>query len=66
MPPFHDKDVRRMAAIVDFVLGRSVFYVNAGVVLFCKLLTMYFCWFFAMLIAPIGLLYIYILHSRTE
>lgn len=53
-------------ATVDFVLGRNVFYINAGVALFLKLLTMYFCWFFAMLIAPIGLLYLYIIHSRDE
>lgn len=52
--------------IVDFVLGRSVFYINAGVALFFKLLTMYFCWLFAMFIAPLGLLYIYIIHSRSE
>ncbi|ROZ74950.1 hypothetical protein [Ramlibacter sp. WS9] len=51
-------------SIVDFVLGRSVFYMNAGVLLFFKLLTMYLCWFGAMLIAPISLLYIYIIHSR--
>jgi hypothetical protein len=52
--------------IVDFVLGSSVFYVNAGLMLLFKFLTMYFCWFFAMPIAPIGLLYIYIVQSRSE
>ena len=53
-------------AIVDFVLGSNVFYGNAGVALFVKFLTMYLCWFCALLIAPVSLLYIYILHARSE
>lgn len=52
--------------VVHFVLGDSVFYVNAGVHLFWKFLTMFCCWFLAILIAPLGLLYLYFVHSREE
>ncbi|ROZ71270.1 hypothetical protein [Ramlibacter sp. WS9] len=53
-------------SIVDFILGRSVFYVNAGVLLLFKLLTMYLCWFGAMPVAPIDLIHIYCIHSRRR
>ncbi|MDP3759723.1 MAG: hypothetical protein Q8R01_04305 [Ramlibacter sp.] len=51
-------------SIVQFFLGENVFYVNSGVLLFCKFLTMLLCWFFALFIAPIGLLYLYVVHTR--
>lgn len=52
--------------VVHFVLGESVFYVNAGAHLFWKFLTMFCCWFLAIPIAPLGLLYLYFVHSREE
>ena len=51
-------------SVVTFFLGENLFYVNSGVLLFCKFLTMLLCWFFALFIAPIGLLYLYVVHSR--
>lgn len=50
--------------IVYFLLGENLFYVNSGVLLFCKFLTMLLCWFFALFIAPIGLLYLYLVQTR--
>lgn len=53
-------------SVVHFVLGDSAFYINAGVHLLWKFVTMSCCWFLAMAIAPVGLLYLYIVHSRSE
>ena len=53
-------------SVVHFILGDSVFYINAGVHLLWKFLTMYCCWFLAIPIAPVGLVYVYLLHSKEE
>ncbi|AGL85582.1 hypothetical protein [Pseudomonas protegens] len=53
-------------SIVGFVMGTNVFYVNAGLMLGVKFLTMFICWFLAMFIAPLGLLYLYWYHSRHQ
>lgn len=52
--------------VVDFVLGRNVFYVNAFLMLFAKIMTMAMCWSLAVFIAPLGLLYLYFHHSKLE
>jgi hypothetical protein len=44
---------------VGFVLGESVFYVNSGVLIFAKFLTMFACWLFAPYIAQVALVYLY-------
>lgn len=48
-----------------YILGTNVFFGNAALVLFVKLLTMTICWCFAIFLAPLGLLYLYIQHSRS-
>lgn len=52
-------------SIVGYILGQNVFYVNAFLMLFVKVMTMTLCWSLAMLIAPVGLLYLYFHHSRS-
>jgi hypothetical protein len=51
-------------SVVDFFMGRNVFFVNSILMLITKIFTMALCWTFAMFISPIGLLYLYFHHSR--
>lgn len=51
-------------SICDFILGETVLYLPAAIVLFAKLVTMFFCFTLAVLIAPLGLLYLYLSHDR--
>lgn len=53
-------------SIVNFIMGENIFFVNAGVMLFVKGLTMILCWVFAVFIAPVGLAYLYYHHSKSE
>lgn len=48
---------------VGFIFGKNVFIVNAAIFLFVKVVTMMMCWWLAMLIAPLGLAYLYFYHS---
>lgn len=50
---------------VDFVIGRNVFAVNAIIFLLLKIITIIVCWFLAVFIAPIGLIYLYFRHSKS-
>ena len=52
--------------IVRFIMGDNVFYVNAFLMLFVKYITMGLCFSFAIVIAPIGLAYLYFYHSKQE
>lgn len=51
--------------VVGFIVGDNVFTVPALIALFIKLMTMALCFAGAIFIAPIGLLYLYIRHSRA-
>ena len=51
-------------SVVNYILGKNVFFVNAWSMLVAKLMTMTLCWACAIIIAPIGLLYLYFHHSR--
>jgi len=53
-------------SVMDFIMGENVFFVNAVLMLFVKLMTMMLCWFFAIFVAPIGLAYLYYHHSKAE
>ncbi len=53
-------------SIVGFILGQNVFFVNAILMLVVKFITMALCWGFAIFIAPLGLVYLYIHHTRAE
>lgn len=52
--------------IVHFIVGTNVFYLNAWVFLFWKAATMTACWVLAPIVAPFGLLYLYVHHTRAE
>jgi hypothetical protein len=51
-------------SVVGFIMGENVFFVNALLMLGAKIITMFVCWFLAIFIAPLGLLYLYWYHSR--
>ena len=51
--------------IVDFILGDNFFLVDGIFFLMTKMITMFLCFAFAVFLAPIGLLFIY-LHQRKE
>jgi len=51
-------------SIVSFVTGANVFYLPAIVLLIAKLITMLVCWQMSILIAPVGLAWLYWHHSR--
>ncbi|TWO70157.1 hypothetical protein FN976_16960 [Caenimonas sedimenti] len=47
--------------VINFILGDNFFLVNAGLMLFTKLITMAICWTLAIFMAPIGLLFLFFL-----
>ncbi|HJV87443.1 MAG TPA: hypothetical protein VJ698_18385 [Noviherbaspirillum sp.] len=53
-------------SIVGFLMGENIFVVHALLMLLVKTLTVLLCWGFAIFVAPIGLLYLYIYHSRAR
>jgi hypothetical protein len=53
-------------SVISFIVGKNTFYLNAFVMLFTKLLTMTLCWALAIFVAPIGLAYLYVHHSRAN
>jgi cobalamin biosynthesis protein CobD/CbiB len=53
-------------SIVGFLIGDNVFIVNAILMLIIKFIIISICWSFSIVIAPIGLAYLYFYHSRNE
>lgn len=53
-------------SVVGFIMGDNVFYVRASIMLFVKFVTMTICWSLALVVAPIGLGYLYYHHSKNE
>lgn len=53
-------------SVVGFIMGENVFFVDAILLLGMKVVTMLFCWLGAILIAPVGLAYLYFHHSRPQ
>ena len=53
-------------SIVEYIMGGTVFFVNAIFMLVTKVITMLMCFAMAVFIAPIGLLYLYYHHSKAE
>lgn len=51
-------------SVIGFVMGNNGFFVNAIFMLFVKLFTMAMCWALAIVIAPIGLAWLYWHHSK--
>lgn len=52
--------------VVSFIVGNNVFILNVFVMLFFKAFTMMMCWGLSVLIAPIGLVYLYFHHTKNE
>jgi hypothetical protein len=52
-------------SVVGFITGNNVFFVNALLMMFVKLMTMTLCWAGALFIAPVGLAYLYYHHSKN-
>lgn len=52
-------------SIVDFIMGGTLF-LNSLITLILKFITMYICWQFSIFIAPVGLAYLYYLHSKKN
>jgi hypothetical protein len=52
--------------VVNFLLGGNVFFGDAVLFLAVKAVSMLLCWFLAIVIAPIGLLYLYFYHSKSR
>ena len=53
-------------SVVDFILGKNVFFANALIMLIAKFITVLLCWGFAIFIAPIGLAFLYYLNSHDN
>ena len=53
-------------SITDFIFRNNMFIVNAFLMLILKFLMMMICWFVAIFVAPIGLLYLYYHHTKEE
>lgn len=53
-------------SVVGFIMGSNVFFLNAFVMLSVKAITIVVCWAAAVFVAPIGLLYLYVHHSRAN
>lgn len=53
-------------SIIDYIMGDNVFYVNAILLLFVKIMMMLFCFAFSWAIAPIGLIFLYFYHTKQE
>ncbi|VWB14424.1 membrane protein [Burkholderia lata] len=46
-------------SVVNYIVGRNMFFVNAVLMLIVKFMTMFLCWYLAIFIAPLGLAYLY-------
>lgn len=51
-------------SVVNFIIGQNVFFVDGLLLLAGKIVTMLFCWAAAILIAPVGLAYLFYHHSK--
>ena len=53
-------------SIMNFILGENSFFVNAILLLLTKAITMFICWMFSIFIAPIGMICLYIYHTKNN
>jgi hypothetical protein len=53
-------------SVVNFVMGNNVFYGSAIPMLLVKCSTILMCWFFAVFVAPVGLLYLFWRNSKPS
>lgn len=53
-------------SVADFLMGDNVFLMSESTFAIRKVATMFLCWILALLVAPIGLAYLYYRHSKDE
>ncbi len=53
-------------SIANFIVGDNIFFENIVVIFFVKIITMLICLYFAWVIAPIGLAYLYYYHNKKQ
>lgn len=56
-------------SIVNFIMGDNIFFFQGKLFLiywFIKIWIMLLCWVCSIIIAPIGLIYLYFYHSRNQ
>jgi hypothetical protein len=53
-------------SVIEFIMGKNVFFVNALLLLIAKLFTMLLCWAGAIFIAPVGLIYLFFRSRKTS
>lgn len=56
-------------SIVNFIMGNNVFFFQGKLFLiywFIKIWIMLLCWILSIVIAPIGLIYLYYYHSKNQ
>lgn len=51
-------------SVVGYIVGDNQFYFNAVTFVIAKYFTIVMCWAFAIFIAPVGLLYLFIRNSK--
>jgi len=52
--------------VAGFLMGENRFFANASLAIGVKIMTMILCWAGAVVIAPLGLPYLYFHHSKTD
>lgn len=52
-------------SVVGYIVGNNQFYFNAVTFVVAKYFTIAMCWTFAIFIAPVGLVYLFIRNSRN-
>ncbi|WP_110949507.1 hypothetical protein [Pseudomonas bohemica] len=51
-------------SVVSYIVGNNQFYFNAVTFVIAKYLTIVICWAFAIFVAPIGLIYLFVRNSK--
>ncbi|WP_238529644.1 hypothetical protein [Aggregatibacter actinomycetemcomitans] len=52
--------------IVEYIVGNNIFITDVLFMMTVKLITMAICYFFALFISPIGLIWLYFYYSKQE
>ncbi len=53
-------------SVANFIVGKNSFFIEMRFFFIMKLITIFICFIFAIVIAPIGLLYLYFHHTKRE
>ena len=53
-------------SVANFILGKNSFIVDLRFLFITKVISIFLCFIFAIVIAPLGLLYLYFYHTKQE